>query len=98
VVLLPLVLAGGVLNTFIQSALTKSVERQEVGGILDIITSLEAVTRLTASSVGGILLKGLGIWAPGVFSALRVAFAVVFSYRSMVLPTRHHRLAVEVRE
>ena len=43
VVILPLALAGGVLNTVLQSAISKSVHRDEVGGILGISGSLEAL-------------------------------------------------------
>jgi DHA1 family tetracycline resistance protein-like MFS transporter len=95
VVLLPLALSGGVLNTVIQSAISKSVSREEVGGILGITTSLEAVTRVIAPSVGGYLLQNLGFWAPGVFSALLMAWAVTFTYRRIILPARQQRLRAE---
>jgi DHA1 family tetracycline resistance protein-like MFS transporter len=95
VVLLPLALSGGVLNTVIQSAISKSVSREEVGGMLGIAASLEAVTRVIAPTVGGFLLQKLGIWAPGVFSAVLMAWAVTFAYRRIVLPARRERLAAE---
>ncbi len=95
VVMLPLSLSGGVLNTVIQSAISKSVSREEVGGILGITASLEAVTRVIAPSVGGFLLQRLGIWAPGVFSAVIMAWAVTFAYRRIILPARRERLTVE---
>jgi DHA1 family tetracycline resistance protein-like MFS transporter len=91
VVLIPLSLSGGVLNTVIQSAISKSVSREEVGGILGIAGSLEAVTRVIAPSVGGYLLQNLGVWAPGVFSALLMAWAVTFAYRRIILPTHRER-------
>jgi DHA1 family tetracycline resistance protein-like MFS transporter len=95
IVLLPLAFAGGVLNTVIQSIITKSVAREEVGGILGITTSLEAVTRVIAPSAGGFLLQNLGIWAPGVFSAVLMALSVVFSYGRIVIPSRRERIAAE---
>jgi DHA1 family tetracycline resistance protein-like MFS transporter len=95
VVLLPLALSGGVLNTVIQSAISKSVSRQEVGGILGINTSIEAITRVVAPSVGGYLLQGLGIWAPGVFSAALLAWTVIFAYRRIISPARRERLTTE---
>lgn len=94
-VILPLAVAGGVLNTIIQSAITKSVTRQEVGGILGITTSLEAVTRVIAPSAGGYLLENLGLWAPGVFSAILMAVAVTLAYWRIILPTRSERMAVD---
>ena len=95
VVLLPLALSGGVLNTVIQSAISKSVSREDVGGMLGISASLEAVTRVIAPSVGGYLLQNLGTWAPGVFSAVLMAWAVTFAYRRIILPARRERLVAK---
>jgi len=93
-VILPLALAGGVLNTVLQSAISKSVHRDEVGGILGIAGSLEALTRVIGPSAGGLLLQSLGIWAPGVFSAVIMGWAVTFAYRRIILPSiRQRRLA-----
>lgn len=93
VVLLPLSLAGGVLNTVIQSAISKSAGREEVGGLLGIAASLESITRVIAPSAGGFLLQNLGTWAPGVFSAVLMAWAVSFAYRRIVIPSIRERRA-----
>jgi DHA1 family tetracycline resistance protein-like MFS transporter len=93
IVLLPLSLSGGVLNTVIQSAISKSVSREEIGGMLGIASSLEAVTRVIAPTVGGLLLQNLGRWAPGVFSAILMAWVVTFTYRRIILPAHRERLA-----
>jgi len=93
VVLLPMALSGGVLNPVLQSAISKSVSR-EVGGILGIASSLEAVTRVIAPSIGGFLLQQLGVWAPGVFSALVMVWVVLFTYRKVILPARRASLTV----
>ncbi len=93
VVLLPLSLAGGVLNTVVQSAISKSAGREEVGGLLGIAASLESITRVIAPSVGGFLLQNLGTWAPGVFSAVLMAWAVSFAYRRIVIPSIRERRA-----
>jgi DHA1 family tetracycline resistance protein-like MFS transporter len=95
VVLLPLALSGGVLNTVIQSAISKSVSREDVGGMLGISASLEAATRVIAPSVGGYLLQNLGTWAPGVFSAVLMAWAVTVAYRRIILPARRGQLTAE---
>lgn len=94
IVILPLGLAGGVLNTVLQSTISKSVHRDEIGGILGIAGSLEAFTRVIAPSVGGLLLQSLGTWAPGVFSAVVMGWAVTFAYRRIILLSiRQRRLA-----
>lgn len=95
VVILPLGMAGGVLNTVLQSAISKSVHRDEVGGILGIAGSLEAFTRVIAPSAGGVLLQSLGIWAPGVFSAVMLGWAVTFTYRRIILPSIQERRLAE---
>ncbi|MCU0486484.1 MAG: MFS transporter [Anaerolineales bacterium] len=95
VVLLPLALSGGVLNTVIQSSISKSVNREEIGGILGIAASLEAVSRVIAPTVGGFLLDKIGRWAPGIFSALLIAWAISFAYRRIILPSHSSRLASE---
>jgi DHA1 family tetracycline resistance protein-like MFS transporter len=94
-VILPLSLSGGVLNTVIQSSISKSVNRDEIGGILGISASLEALTRVIAPSVGGFLLGSIGRWAPGVFTAFLMGWAVSFAYRRIVIPNRRARVSVE---
>jgi DHA1 family tetracycline resistance protein-like MFS transporter len=95
VVLVPLALSGGVLNTVIPSSISKSVPHEEVGGMLGNASALEAITRVIAPSVGGYLLQSLGIWAPGVFSALLMGWAVSFAYRRIILPDASARRASE---
>jgi DHA1 family tetracycline resistance protein-like MFS transporter len=84
VVLLPLSLGGGTLNTVLNSAITKSVSREEIGGTLGISASLESVTRVIAPSAGGFLLGSLGAWAPGAVSAALMLWVVYFAYRRIV--------------
>jgi DHA1 family tetracycline resistance protein-like MFS transporter len=85
IVMLPLALAGGVLGTVIQSAITKAVQPQEIGGMLGIAGALESLTRVIAPIVGGYLLGNLGTWAPGIFSAFLMTWAVWFAYRRIVI-------------
>ena len=70
IVLAPTAFAGGVLNTILSSALTKTVQPQEIGGILGLSASIESATRVIAPTLGGVLLERLGAWSPGAFSAL----------------------------
>ena len=92
VLILPLAAAGGVLNTVIQSSITKSVTRLEVGGILGITASLEAVTRIIAPIAGAYLLQNLGLWAPGIFSAFLMALTIVLAYWRVILPANRERV------
>lgn len=97
VIMIPLALSGGVLNTVIQSSLSKSVSIEEVGGILGIAASLEAFSRVIAPSVGGLLLDSFGRWAPGVFSALLMVWAISFAYRRIILPARRVNPPAEIQ-
>ncbi len=78
IILAPTALAGGVLNTVISSALTKTVSRQEVGGLLGLSASLESLTRVIAPTLGGFLLGQFGAWSPGVFGAILLAGLFVY--------------------
>jgi len=84
VIMLPLAMGGGMLNTVINSAISKSVTRAEIGGTLGISTSLESVSRVIAPSAGGFLLQNVGAWAPGVVSAALMLWAVIFMYRRII--------------
>jgi DHA1 family tetracycline resistance protein-like MFS transporter len=94
VIMFPLALAGGVLGTVLQSAITKAVEPQEIGGMLGISGALEAITRVIAPTVGGFLLEQFGTWAPGAFSSVLMVWAVWFAYRRIVLVKRSSTLEV----
>lgn len=84
VVLLPLSLGGGTLNTVLNSAITKSVTREEIGGTLGISASLESVTRVIAPSAGGFLLGSMGAWAPGAVSAALMLGVVSYAYTRII--------------
>ena len=83
VVLLPLSLATGVLNTVLRSALSKSVSREEIGGIMGFSASVESLTRVIAPSLGGFLLQQVGAGAPGVFGAVVTALLVPYIWRRL---------------
>jgi len=84
IILAPLALAGGVLSTVINSALSKVVHPDEIGGILGISTSLESLTRVIAPTVGGYMLGQFGAIAPGLFSTLIMVGVVIFAWRRLI--------------
>jgi DHA1 family tetracycline resistance protein-like MFS transporter len=85
VVLAPLAFASGVLNTVINSEITKSVYAEEVGGALGISASIESLTRVIGPAAGGFLLGALGPWAPGVIGAAIMAWLVSYVWRRMIV-------------
>jgi MFS family permease len=58
-----------VLNTVINSAITRAVPPHEVGGALGTSSALESLSRIISPVVGGWLLGAIGTWAPGVVGA-----------------------------
>lgn len=85
--LAPIAIAGGLLNTVINSALSKSVAPGEIGGTLGLAAALESATRVIAPSVGGFLLGSVGLYAPGLVSSLILAWLATYIYRYIL----HHR-------
>lgn len=83
VILAPIAFAGGVLNTVISSALTKTVQPQEIGGILGLSASIESLTRVIAPMLGGVLLDQYGTWSPGTFSAIVLAVLFIYVWREI---------------
>ena len=78
----PIALAGGLLNTIVPSALTKTVEPQEVGGILGLSTSMESFTRVISPLLGGFLLERVSYWAPGTFGAFLLFITFAYFLRA----------------
>ncbi len=84
IVLAPLAVAAGVLNTLLNSTLSKAVYPEEVGGTLGISASLESLTRVISPSAGGYLLGSLGTWAPGLVSGLIMLWTVTYTWRRLI--------------
>ena len=81
IIMAPLSLAGGTLNTVLSSALTKSVEPVEVGGILGLSVSVESSTRVIAPVIGSWLLQAYGTSAPGYFAGVVLVCLTVYTYQ-----------------
>ncbi len=85
VVMVPMAFSSGVLNTVINSAITRVVSPQEIGGALGIASSLESLSRVISPAVGGWLLGSVGLWAPGLAGAIIMAWVVAFSWRRLIV-------------
>lgn len=85
VVLVPLAFSTGVLNTVINSAITRSVPPQEVGGALGTAGAFESLSRVVSPSLGGWLLGALGAWAPGVLGAAIMAGVTVLAWLRLIV-------------
>jgi len=60
VILFPLATSGGILNTIINSLISKSVDREKVGGALGLATSMESLSWIIAPIIGGVLIDFFG--------------------------------------
>ena len=90
VVLTAFPLAGGVLNTVTNSAVTKSVYAEEVGGALGLSSSLDSMARVIAPIVGGFLLQQWGGGSLGLVGALIMAFVIFHVWRRLVVNPDPH--------
>jgi DHA1 family tetracycline resistance protein-like MFS transporter len=84
IVLAPLALAAGTLNTLLNSTLSKVVYPEEVGGTLGLSASLESLTRVIAPTAGGYLLGSIGPWAPGLAGGLIMIWTVSYAWRRLI--------------
>jgi MFS transporter, DHA1 family, tetracycline resistance protein len=85
VVMVPMAFASGVLNTVINSAITRVVAPHEVGGALGIAASLESLSRVISPSVGGWLMGAIGTFAPGLAGGLIMIWVVIFTWRRLIV-------------
>jgi DHA1 family tetracycline resistance protein-like MFS transporter len=83
VVITPLAVSGGILNTVINSAISKAVGPEEIGGSLGLSAALESLSRIVAPIVGAWSLQAVGSWAPGAACALLLAWTTAFAVRKI---------------
>ena len=77
--------SGGTLNTVTNSALTKAVAAEDVGGTLGLSTSLDSLTRILAPALGGFLIEEFGAWAVGAGGALIMTWVVFYAWRCLIV-------------
>lgn len=83
VVLAPLALASGVLNVVVNSALTKSVYPEEVGGALGLAAAMGSLARVVSPVVGGFLFT-LNTAIPGIAGALIMGWLAWYVWRRIL--------------
>jgi len=84
IILAPIALAGGVLNVVSNSALTKSVYPEEVGGTLGLSAALGSLARAVTPILGGFLIGSVGPSAPGILGAVAMAGLIPFIWRRIL--------------
>ena len=84
VVLAPIALAVGILNTMISSQLTKVVPPEETGGTLGLSDSMRTLAQIIAPVSGGALIGNVGTWSVGVLGALLMAWTASYTRRHLL--------------
>ncbi len=84
IVLLPLALSGGALNTVLISLISKSVRPEEVGGALGLATSAESLTWVLAPTMGGLLIDYLGGWSLGLAGGMITSLLIAYTWRHLI--------------
>jgi DHA1 family tetracycline resistance protein-like MFS transporter len=82
-VLFPLALAGGTLNTILNSLISKSVQSEEIGAAFGLTTSAETLTWVIAPSMGGLLIDYLGGWSLGLSGGAITGLLIVYTRRHL---------------
>ena len=86
VVLTPLVFAVSIQNTISQSVLSKTVDRDEVGGAFGLSAAVQNIGAIAAPVVGGALIGSVGTWAPGVLAAVLCLGLAPFAWQWFARP------------
>ena len=75
VVLAPIALSAGILNTVLTSQITKAVYQEDVGGTLGLANSMQTLAQIITPGLGGLILASLGPWSLGVSSGVLMVLA-----------------------
>lgn len=79
--LVPMSLGQGLVTTLNRSLVTKAVDREEIGGTLGLLSSLESGINILAPLIGGFAIGLIGSWAPGILASLLMLWSTGFILR-----------------
>ncbi|HXD12402.1 MAG TPA: MFS transporter [Anaerolineales bacterium] len=81
----PLAIGAGSFNALINSAISKAVSPDEVGGMLGLGAGLESSTRVVMPALASYLLGRYGPSTPGYMASLVMVIVVIFAYRRLIV-------------
>lgn len=79
----PLAVGAGSFNAIINSAISKAVAPEEVGGMLGFAAGLESATRVVMPALASYLLGAYGASAPGWLASAIMFIVFVYSWRKL---------------
>jgi DHA1 family tetracycline resistance protein-like MFS transporter len=85
VAMFPMAVGAGSFNALINSAISKAVTRDEVGGMLGFGAGLESSTRIVMPVLASYLLGAYGTSTPGYMGSVVMAIVVVYAYVKLIL-------------
>ncbi|MCP4139127.1 MAG: TCR/Tet family MFS transporter [Chloroflexi bacterium] len=84
VALLPMSVGAGSFNALINSAISKAVGPEEIGGMLGFGAGMESSTRVVMPAVASYLLGAYGPEMPGIMGSIVLVVVVVYAYRQLL--------------
>ncbi len=85
VAMFPMAVGAGSFNALINSAISKAVTRDEVGGMLGLGAGLESATRVVMPVLASYLLGAYGPSTPGYMGSIVMAIVVVYAYVNLIV-------------
>jgi DHA1 family tetracycline resistance protein-like MFS transporter len=83
--LLPLAIGAGSFNALINSAISKAVQPEEVGGMLGFGAGLESATRVVMPALASYLLGRYGPSTPGYMASTVMIVVFAFAFRRLII-------------
>jgi DHA1 family tetracycline resistance protein-like MFS transporter len=84
IAMFPLAIGAGSFNAVINSAISKTVSHEEVGGMLGFSAGLESATRVVMPALAAYLLGRYGPSAPGYMATFVMLITVIYSYVNLI--------------
>lgn len=84
VAMFPMAVGAGSFNALINSAISKAVTPDEVGGMLGFGAGLESATRVVMPALASYLLGAFNPSAPGYMGSVVLAIVVVYAYAHLI--------------
>jgi MFS transporter, DHA1 family, tetracycline resistance protein len=80
VAMFPMAIGAGSFNALINSAISKAVQKDEIGGMLGFGSALESATRIVMPALASYLLGAYGTSTPGILGSVVMAIVTVYAF------------------
>lgn len=84
IAMFPLAIGAGSFNAVINSAISKTVSQEEVGGMLGFSAGLESATRVVMPALAAYLLGRYGPSSPGYMATIVMIITVIYAYVNLI--------------